>query len=62
MADPLTVPPAAWLEVALPEPCRHWAHDRYCGAAPTRLYTRGRRCWAHAPTAITPVRKEADRG
>jgi hypothetical protein len=35
-------------------PCTRWdgAADRYCGAAPTRLYPQGRRCAACTPAAL----------
>lgn len=63
MGEP-TAPPE-WLAVATDGPCRLYlaTTGARCGRRPTRLYLKGRRCWTHAPVAITPaIRKEDDRG
>lgn len=51
--------PAEWREVALDLPCGHPLDGLRCGAEPTRLYPRGRRCVVHAPAAITTTRKDS---
>lgn len=52
--------PPEWLDVATDDPCRLYlaTTGARCGATPTRHYLPGRRCWEHAPVAITPVPKE----
>lgn len=57
--------PAEWLDVATEEPCSLYLGSAgvLCDASPSRAYLQGRRCWEHAPVAITPViRKENGRG
>ena len=49
--------PPEWLDVARDLPCALYLGDigARCGATPSRHYLPGRRCWEHAPVAITPA-------
>lgn len=55
---------AAWIANAMPTgtdtPCGHYtaATRTTCMATPTRQYMGGRRCFEHAPVAITRNPKE----
>ncbi|GAA1455409.1 hypothetical protein [Nocardiopsis tropica] len=54
--------PPDWLEAATTEPCRQIVGGSRCGRKPTRLHREGRRCFEHAPVAITYTRKDDPRG